>query len=261
MTAADVPGSRRASTDGGVKRTDACTARSDCRAWHSTQCCESGSVDSAAPMEWAPGSWTTTAGLQKVSSLSSCSSDETVTGIVAKSAMAASSQARRVRRRARVIQGKNTVKSQIPSSKSQTSIRTGMDGNERSHGHDVRRRPPHTNKKCQATENAGDSERLRTFPAGTPAAPGPAMVPISRGKQVAGAIALVALGYALSWVFTPGPGTPPVKSSAPAFDAPVAPAVVTPQKSAPSSHDGTVTPSKPSHSSPNALQESHNKPI
>jgi hypothetical protein len=109
---------------------------------------------------------------------------------------------------------------------------------------------PHTNKESEAAENACDSERFRKFPAGTPAALSPAMVPISKGKQIAGAIALVALGYALSWVFTPGPGTPPVKSSAPTFDAPVAPAVVTPKKSAP-----------PADSSPNALQERRNEPI
>jgi len=90
------------------------------------------------------------------------------------------------------------------------------------------------------------------------------MVPISRGKQVAGAIALVALGYALSWVFTPGPDAGPATSSVPASVAPVAPVVVTPEKSAPSAHDETVTPSKPSNSSPsspNALQRSRDKPI
>jgi hypothetical protein len=90
------------------------------------------------------------------------------------------------------------------------------------------------------------------------------MVPISRGKQVAGAIALVALGYALSWVFTPSPDARPATSSAPAIVAPVAPVVVTPKESAPSSHDETVTPSKPTYSSPsppNALQESRDKPI
>jgi len=87
------------------------------------------------------------------------------------------------------------------------------------------------------------------------------MVPISRGKQVAGAVALVALGYALSWVFTPGPDAGPATSSAPAIVAPVAPVLVTPKESAPSSHDETVTPSKPSDSSPNALQRSRYEPI
>ena len=84
------------------------------------------------------------------------------------------------------------------------------------------------------------------------------MVPISKGKQVAGVIVLAALGYALSWAYTPSPATGPEESFAPTFDAPLAGA---PPESAPSSHDGTVTTSKPSHSSPNALQEPRYKPI
>jgi hypothetical protein len=87
------------------------------------------------------------------------------------------------------------------------------------------------------------------------------MVPISRGKQLAGVVAIIACSYALSWVLTPGPGTGPVESFAPTFDAPVTPVVVMPRESAPSSHDGTVTAPKPPHSSPNALQRNPYEPI
>jgi hypothetical protein len=79
------------------------------------------------------------------------------------------------------------------------------------------------------------------------------MVPISRAKQVAGVVVLAALGYALSWAYTPSSATGPEES--------FAPVVATPQESAPSDHDGTVTTSKPSHSYPNALQEQRYKPI
>ena len=80
-------------------------------------------------------SWTTTAGLQSTSSLSSCRSDETVIGIVANSATAAASGARRARLRARII---NVKDSRNPPSVSE-------DADERAWrtGRGVRDRSPH----------------------------------------------------------------------------------------------------------------------
>ena len=56
------------------------------------------------------------------------------------------------------------------------------------------------------------------------------MVPISPRKQVAGVIGAMALGYALSWAFTPGPGTGPVEKFEPTFGQSVAPVIVSPDQ-------------------------------
>ena len=63
---------------------------------------------------------------------------------------------------------------------------------------------------------------------GTPAAIKEGMVPISPRKQIAGVIGAMALGYALSWALTPGPGTGPVDSFEPTFGQSVAPVIVSP---------------------------------
>jgi hypothetical protein len=54
------------------------------------------------------------------------------------------------------------------------------------------------------------------------------MVPISRGKQVAGMVGALALGYSLSWLVAPGPGTGPVEHFGPTFVQPAAPVIVAP---------------------------------
>jgi len=91
------------------------------------------------------------------------------------------------------------------------------------------------------------------------AAPELVMVPISRRKQVAGVAIALACSYAISWAFTPGPGTGPTESFAPTFAAP-APVVIVPPEPAPS-RDKRVTTSEPSHSAPKPLQANRYEPI
>jgi hypothetical protein len=54
------------------------------------------------------------------------------------------------------------------------------------------------------------------------------MVPISRGKQFAGIVGALAIGYSLSWLATPGPGTGPVQNFKPTFGQSLAPVIVAP---------------------------------
>ena len=86
-----------------------------------------------------------------------------------------------------------------------------------------------------------------------------AMIPISRRKQIVGVAVVVACSYAISWAFTPGPGTGPAQSFAPTFGQP-APVVILPQEAAPS-RDKNVTTSEPSNSSPKPLQANRYEPI
>jgi hypothetical protein len=86
-----------------------------------------------------------------------------------------------------------------------------------------------------------------------------AMIPISRRKQIVGVAVVVACSYAISWAFTPGPGTGPAQSFAPTFSQP-APVVILPQEAAPS-RDKKVTTSEPSNSSPKPLQRNRYEPI
>ncbi len=84
------------------------------------------------------------------------------------------------------------------------------------------------------------------------------MVPISRGKQIAGIVGAVAVGYALAWVVMPGPGTGPVDTFGPTFGQSVTPVIVNPA----SPRDYRPSdPSAPSNSSPQALQPKHSEPI
>ena len=80
------------------------------------------------------------------------------------------------------------------------------------------------------------------------------MVPISRGKQIAGIVGAVAVGYALAWVVTPGPGTGPVDTFGPTFGQSVTPVIVNPV----SPRDDRST---PSNSSLQALPPKHSEPI
>jgi hypothetical protein len=84
------------------------------------------------------------------------------------------------------------------------------------------------------------------------------MVPISRGKQIAGILGAVAVGYALAWVVTPGPGTGPVDTFGPTFGQSVTPVIVNP---VPPRDDRSPDPSTPSNSAPQALQTKHSEPI
>jgi hypothetical protein len=83
------------------------------------------------------------------------------------------------------------------------------------------------------------------------------MVPISRGKQLAGLVGAVAVGYMLSWISTPGPGTGPVDTFGPTFGAADAPVIVAPS----SPDDRSIDASEPLNSSPKPLQPSRNEPI
>lgn len=84
------------------------------------------------------------------------------------------------------------------------------------------------------------------------------MVPISRGKQVAGAVALIACGYVISWAFTPGPGTGPVDSFAPTFGGVAAPVViVAPDRVRPDPNRS----SEPANSPSQPLQKDRTEPI
>ena len=84
------------------------------------------------------------------------------------------------------------------------------------------------------------------------------MVPISRGKQLAGLVGAMAVGYALSWIATPGPGTGPVDTFGPTFGAADAPVIVAP---APSPDDRSIDASEPQHSSRKPLQPRRDEPI
>jgi dolichol kinase len=84
------------------------------------------------------------------------------------------------------------------------------------------------------------------------------MVPISRGKQIAGVVGAVAVGYVLAWVVTPDPGTGPVDTFGPTFGQSVTPVIVNPVLPR---DDRSSDPSTPSHSSPEALQIKHSEPI
>jgi hypothetical protein len=84
------------------------------------------------------------------------------------------------------------------------------------------------------------------------------MVPISRGKQAAGIVGAVVLGYTLSWLSTPGPGTGPVDTFSPTFGASAAPVIVSP---APARGNRSIDASDPQISSPAALQTPATEPI
>jgi hypothetical protein len=76
------------------------------------------------------------------------------------------------------------------------------------------------------------------------------MVPISRRKQAAGIIGAVALGYTLSWLSSPGPGTGPVDSFGRTFGPAAAPVIVAP---VPLHDNKSVDAKGPLDSSPQAL--------
>jgi len=84
------------------------------------------------------------------------------------------------------------------------------------------------------------------------------MVPISTGKQVAGIIGAVALGYTLSWLSTPATINGPIDDFGRNFGPSVAPVVVAP---APSRDERSVGASRPQDSSPKALKSHTYKPI
>jgi hypothetical protein len=84
------------------------------------------------------------------------------------------------------------------------------------------------------------------------------MVPISTGKQVAGILGAVALGYTLSWLSTPSPVDGPVDNFGRTFSPSVAPVIVAP---VPSQHEGADDASGPLISSPKALPSHTYEPI
>lgn len=84
------------------------------------------------------------------------------------------------------------------------------------------------------------------------------MVPISRGKQLAGIVGAVVIGYSLSWLVTPGPGTGPVTSFSPTFGQAQAPIIIAP---AATDGDRRIEASEPLNSSPAALQPRDYEPI
>jgi len=84
------------------------------------------------------------------------------------------------------------------------------------------------------------------------------MVPISRGKQVAGIAGAVVVGYTLSWLLTPAPFTGPVEHFGRTFGPAVAPVIVSP--AAPRG-SGSIDASQPLISSPKALQRGAYEPI
>jgi hypothetical protein len=84
------------------------------------------------------------------------------------------------------------------------------------------------------------------------------MVPISRGKQLAGIVGAVVIGYSLSWLVTPGPGTGPVDNFHPTFAQRVTPMIVAP--AAPGSNRA-VEASEPLNGSPAPLQPRPYQPI
>src|SRR5438105_15175503 len=87
---------------------------------------------------------------------------------------------------------------------------------------------------------------------------GQGMVPISRGKQIAGIVGAVIFGYTLSWVSQPGPGTGPVDTFGPTFGQSVTPVIVSPD---PPRGEGSIEPSDASQSTPKPLQANTYEPI
>jgi len=87
---------------------------------------------------------------------------------------------------------------------------------------------------------------------------GRGMVPISRGKQIAGIIGAVAFGYTLSWISMPGTGTGPVDTFGPNFGQSVTPVIVAPD---PTRDNRSLDPSEPLNSSPKPLQANAAEPI
>jgi hypothetical protein len=84
------------------------------------------------------------------------------------------------------------------------------------------------------------------------------MVPISRGKQVAGMVGALALGYSLSWLVMPGPGTGPVEHFSPTFGQPAAPVIVTPSSPR---DERPVDASQPLNVAPAPLKSPRYEPI
>jgi hypothetical protein len=84
------------------------------------------------------------------------------------------------------------------------------------------------------------------------------MVPISREKQVAGVVGALVLGYSLSWLATPGPGTGPVDSFSPNFGVSAAPVIVAPVTPR---DERSVDASEPLNGGPIPLQARRNEPI
>jgi hypothetical protein len=84
------------------------------------------------------------------------------------------------------------------------------------------------------------------------------MVPISRGKQVAGIIGAVALGYILSWLSTPATVNGPIDDFGRNFGPSMAPVIVAP---APSRDERSVGAPGPQESSPTALKSHAYEPI
>jgi hypothetical protein len=84
------------------------------------------------------------------------------------------------------------------------------------------------------------------------------MVPISRRKQLAGIVGAVAVGYSLSWLATPGPGTGPVDHFSPTFGQSLPPVIVAP---AVPGGEGSVEASEPLNFSPAPLQPRTYEPI
>ena len=80
------------------------------------------------------------------------------------------------------------------------------------------------------------------------------MVPISRRKQMAGIAGALVLGYSLSWLSTPGPGTGPVDTFSPTFGESVAPVIVAPAEVAPAPENSSFESFQP-------LQANANEPI
>ena len=87
------------------------------------------------------------------------------------------------------------------------------------------------------------------------------MVPISRGKQAAGIVGAFLIGYALSWLSAPGPGTGPVDTFGPTFGGSAAPVIVSPAAPKPRRGEGGMQTSEPQISSPKALQKPTSEPI
>jgi hypothetical protein len=85
------------------------------------------------------------------------------------------------------------------------------------------------------------------------------MVPISRRKQLAGMVVAAAIGYSLSWLVTPGPGTGPVDRFDSTFGESVAPVIVAP--ATPGDGGGSVEAAERVNSSPAALQSQRVEPI
>jgi hypothetical protein len=87
------------------------------------------------------------------------------------------------------------------------------------------------------------------------------MVPISRGKQVAGIAGAVVIGYTLSWLLTPAPFTGPVEHFGRTFGPRMAPVIVSPAPNPQTGDGGSIDASQPLISSPKALQRGAYEPI